>query len=260
MELTKRVKEDVFYTRDYSSLKKLLGNREVKNQRIKNMVESISQYGYINVPVIVNEKLEIIEGQTRALALEELGMEIPYKIIPNLGIKECRALNQYQKKWSIDDYVNSLCARKNNNYINYRSLYNQYQNNRNVLLAIGRYQTIDNIRKGNLIVSNSDYEKAKECLEFAYEMKSNFLKIIGSDKYLYQALIEIYQLKLLDIKKLSNAIKEKGNRTVTITDIREAVLCLETIYNSKYAGSKKKYIFDAYRVRRSEEKKKVKKK
>lgn len=259
MQLTRMAKEEVYYTRNYSVLKKLLGNREVKPQRIKNMIESINQHGYINVPIIVNEKLEIIEGQTRAEALEELGMEIPYKIIPNLGIKECRALNQYQKKWTIDDYVSSLCARKNNNYINYRNLYNEYPNNRNLLLAIGRYQTIDNIKKGDLVVSNLDYAKAKERLSFAYDMRNCFSKIIGSDKYLYQALIEIHQLDVLDIKKLSNAIKEKGNRTVTITNIREAILCIETIYNSKYVGSRKKYIFDTYRVRKTEEKKRIQK-
>ena len=42
-------------TRNYEIFKKLQGNRAVQEDRIKNIINSINEVGYIKSPIVVNE-------------------------------------------------------------------------------------------------------------------------------------------------------------------------------------------------------------
>lgn len=52
----------LYETKDYSKFKFLKGNRAIKEKR--SLIESIEKSGIL-VPIDVNEKFEIIDGQTR---------------------------------------------------------------------------------------------------------------------------------------------------------------------------------------------------
>ena len=70
----------VYSTTDYDSFAKLEGNRDVLQSRKNIIKESIEERGWIRNPVVVNEKMQIIDGQGRFEALKELGMPIEYVI------------------------------------------------------------------------------------------------------------------------------------------------------------------------------------
>ena len=76
-------------TTDYSLFKRLEGNRNVLEIRVKRITASIKKVGWIQNPVIVNEKMEVIEGQGRLEALKRLGMPVDYIIVPGIGLDEC---------------------------------------------------------------------------------------------------------------------------------------------------------------------------
>ncbi|WP_299997811.1 ParB N-terminal domain-containing protein, partial [uncultured Clostridium sp.] len=63
-------------TKDYLIFKKLEGNRPVVNRRVNKIIASIQNVGYITSPLIVNEKMEVIDGQGRLEALEQLKMPV----------------------------------------------------------------------------------------------------------------------------------------------------------------------------------------
>ena len=94
-------------TRNYEIFKKLQGNRAVQEDRIKNIINSINEVGYIKSPIVVNEKREVIDGQGRLEAAERLNLPIHYIIVPGIGIEECRAMNINQKSWGLTDYIKS---------------------------------------------------------------------------------------------------------------------------------------------------------
>lgn len=97
----------IYSTKDYSIFKHLTGNREVTNKRAAKIATSIIKRGYIPVPIVVNEKLEIIDGQGRVEALKQLdcGLPIYYVIIPGLNLDDCVAMNVTGTKWDTMDYI-----------------------------------------------------------------------------------------------------------------------------------------------------------
>ena len=113
----KAAKFEVRETNDYGKFKKLLGNREVQEKRISQLMVSIKENGFLNSSIIVNENMEVIDGQARCEALKRLGMPIYYCIHKGAGLKECVDLNIKQGNWTLADYCGSYAANGNLNYI-----------------------------------------------------------------------------------------------------------------------------------------------
>ena len=95
----------VFATMNYDQFKYLDGNRSVKDGRVNKILNSIDEVGYIPAPIIVNEKMEIIDGQGRLEACRRRKIPISYLVIKGIGINECTAMNINQSNWTINDYI-----------------------------------------------------------------------------------------------------------------------------------------------------------
>ena len=59
-------------TNNYDIFKNMLGNRELKDKNYKKLMRSINEKQLI-IPILVNEKFEIIDGQHRFSACKSLG-------------------------------------------------------------------------------------------------------------------------------------------------------------------------------------------
>ena len=103
-------------TKDYGQFKKLLGNREVTKARVRNIKESILRIGYQPVPMIVNEKMEVIDGQGRLKAVEALDLPVLYIVKEGLTIKDCISMNIKMKNWTEMDYIKCYSDMGNENY------------------------------------------------------------------------------------------------------------------------------------------------
>ena len=66
--------EEMFRTTDYDAFKRVLGNRKVLEDRVSKILASFDKIGYIPVPIIVNEKFEVIDGQGRLEACKRRGL------------------------------------------------------------------------------------------------------------------------------------------------------------------------------------------
>ena len=109
----------VYEEKDYSRFKRLENNRDVTETRKEKLKASIASGEVLN-PIIVNEKMEIIDGQGRYEAKKELGLPIQYVISEGAGIKECQKMNKYNTKWTFVDYIQSYATLGNENYINFQ--------------------------------------------------------------------------------------------------------------------------------------------
>jgi hypothetical protein len=118
----------VYSTTDYSVFKKLRGNREIFDQRKRMLVESISTRGWIRNPIVVNENMEIIDGQGRFEALKELGLPVEYVVAKGTTINDCISLNIKQSNWKNSDYVKCYADMGNEDYILLLSIYGLYPN------------------------------------------------------------------------------------------------------------------------------------
>ena len=76
----KESKFKIYETTSYSQFKTMEGNRAVKDGRVNKIVESINKIGYVLSPILVNEKMEVIDGQGRLSALERDKLRLRRKL------------------------------------------------------------------------------------------------------------------------------------------------------------------------------------
>ena len=115
----------VHTTKDYSLFKTLNGNRDVNQLHLTRLKESMKK-NHLTTIIMVNEKLEIIDGQHRFLISQELKLPINYIISKNYGLNEVQILNANMKNWTIVDYVNGYCDLGYKDYEIYREFINEY--------------------------------------------------------------------------------------------------------------------------------------
>ena len=108
-------------TRDYSMFNILKRNRVTEDRAINNLVVSIKKRGQIQ-PIIVNQDLEVIDGQHRLEACKILGYEVAYLISDDATINDVVLINNTQKPWNYRDYIRTFSHRDHWNHGEYRRL------------------------------------------------------------------------------------------------------------------------------------------
>ena len=116
----------VYNTYDHDKFKILKGNRSVKKSHVQNLKKSLSE-DYLFTLILVNEKLEVIDGQHRLQALKELNLPVNYIIIKGYGVEEVKRLNINNIDWTKDNYLHHYCDLGFKNYILYRDFKNARQ-------------------------------------------------------------------------------------------------------------------------------------
>lgn len=241
----------VYRTNNYEQFKRLVGNREVNPKRVKTIRKSIEEIGYIPNPIVVNENMEVIDGQGRLQALKELGLPVEYIIKNGVGIRECLYMNINQERWKIKDYINSYAERGNKSYQMLKDLIDFYPiysvNTIGTAIKGIKNLTSTNIRKGNLEISNKEYEKAIMTLNYM----NRFIPLIkffrGKATHFFQALVFVYNVEGIDLERLfSQTNKEIGN-IIPWNDTNTAIQSIEEMYNHQLGLKSRIYIFSEYR-------------
>lgn len=243
----------VYSTEDYSRFKKLNGNREVLEKRARLILESIKERGWIRNPIVVNEWMEIIDGQGRYEALQRLKLPVEYVISKGATIDDCIALNMKQANWKGIDYVKCWADMGKKDYILLLSLYGKYANLTDTCIGTiaGKSYTDGKaggrqIRDGSFKIN--DREHLYECLDFVNEC----MGIIGRGNGRARSWVGIFKMAFYSEEILNDRFLEmlKKNRAhiVPCTNFEQAIKCVEKAYN--YGSKKKKVYFapewDAY--------------
>ena len=76
----------VYKTNDLSIFKQIGGNRVPNLQHIKRLSQSISVYGMKCNPILVNEQMEVIDGQHRLAAAKEANSFVYFVVVKGLSL------------------------------------------------------------------------------------------------------------------------------------------------------------------------------
>lgn len=238
----------VYKTSNLDMFKSLEGNRTVEASRAKKIKDSIIKNGYIHCPIIVNENMEVIDGQGRLEALKQLGLPVEYIVFGGLTIKECIALNVYQTGWTLMDYIESFADRGIKSYEFLMHLIKKYKE-LNVGLCISAAtgtvgnngRVMNEIKTGDFQCDGEQYERADEllgyCMRFVKTIK-NYGK--GAINYIGTAIMFAYQVEGVDRERLV----DKFERYYGMDDIPQfgdvtgALKILTTIYNKRNTKEK----------------------
>jgi disulfide oxidoreductase YuzD len=102
----KKVKNRVYSTTNYNQFKYLKGNRAITELHVRRLVEAIKEKD-LQVPIIVDEKMNVVEGQHRLEAYKIVGRPILYIVKDNVTLDDVRKLNSVARKWTLTEYLMS---------------------------------------------------------------------------------------------------------------------------------------------------------
>lgn len=104
-------------TKDYDSFKFIMSNREIDQHHVKRLTRSIQRKNLLFIrPLIVNDKMFVIDGQHRLAAAKVLKADVYYVKVPGLQKADIAVLNTAQKNWTRTDFINFYATEGNENY------------------------------------------------------------------------------------------------------------------------------------------------
>lgn len=245
---------NVYETFDYGRFRILLGNRNIPS--IEKISKSIDDVGCLVIPIIVNEKYEIIDGQTRYTAWKERNLPIYYIVREGYGMHECIAMNTTSVNWCIEDYINCYAEYGYSDYVALREFEKQYSGKlpkaviRSVSGGMVSQVPTKAIKDGKFKLSKekSEIEKVFDFLslfEIPHTMR-------GNAKLIYLVLRFCYEFNDIDNAKLLKQWQDYSAQIHGITDVKSAADAVEKIYNYR---SKKDYVYIATEYRKAAEQK-----
>ena len=227
-----KIINQVMKTNDYTIFSQIKGNRFINKSHLNRIKQSIKEE-YLEVPIIVNEKYEIIDGQHRFEAVKELKKEIYFIKVKGLELDQVRRLNTNTKGWNCENYMNSYCELGYPDYIQYKDFKKKYGFNHNETMAI---LSLDTRMSGAVNV------KFKDGLFQIVNLKKSMQlaeKIIVMKKYYegYKRRSFVYaMLDLFDNPEYNHQefIKKLSYQTTKLVDVPRAeyyLQIIEKIYN-----------------------------
>lgn len=105
-------------TTKYGMFKNLEGNRPLNKGLLRVINESVRNDGnYLQYnPIIVNEKMEVIDGQHRLKVAEELEKTIYYIVADGFTLHQAQILNSRKREWRAIDFLNSYIVEGKRDY------------------------------------------------------------------------------------------------------------------------------------------------
>jgi hypothetical protein len=116
---------DVFETTEYSAFKTLDGNRNLNPANLARLKKSM-QEELLQVPIIVNEKMEIIDGQHRFESCKDLGLPLCFIIVKGYELPQVHKLNAIARNWGLPDYLHSYADLGLKDYILTKNFISKY--------------------------------------------------------------------------------------------------------------------------------------
>ena len=248
-----RIVANVYETRDYKMFKKLLGNRDVTEQRIQKIKQSIENVGYVLNPCVINGKNEVIDGQGRIAALEALGMPVHYVIDKNAGLEQCVQLNINGTPWKTIDYVKSYVQQGKSSYINLLALmeafpefsspiityavdWNIFDRQKKGCKELGTRTTVI---KGTFDCSDKDKKAAEKKLEYAKQFVQISKNVPGQSVHFIRAIIFAAFMANANKERLYKKVYELQQDLIPFTNVRAALSSITKVYNNCIRGGKK---------------------
>lgn len=234
----------IYSSQEYSKFKKLNGNRSVLEQRKNMIIASIQERGWIRNPIVVNEKMEIIDGQGRFEALKKLNMPVEYVVAKGATISDCIALNIKQKNWTAEDYIQCYADMGYSDYIILNSLMGDYPGikNSSLHILVGK-NTKDGsspqIKDGTFTVYDPD--SLKDRLNFAQDCLNIIGYGNGASRTWCSALKFVWFCEAIDKKVFLSKLNKCRSFLYPCVTVKQAIELLEKIYN--YSIKKNKVYF-----------------
>ena len=207
--------EEMFRTTDYEGFKRVIGNRRVMEERVTKILASIDKIGYIPIPLIVNEKMEVIDGQGRLEACKRRGLPVNFIIKPGLRIQDCITMNINVTPWNLTDFI--LCYAE--------------MGNESYKLMVKLLQEISSIY-GSKNMSINALEFLKYAFDIIVELSNKKVRLQSNNvSNLLTAIMFCYRWEQVDNDRLRNKLLESAHLMQKWTNVETCLQEIQHIYN-----------------------------
>lgn len=235
------VVNQIFKTKDYNKFKFLSGNRPLKTSHLKRLKASF-ELKDLEVPIVVNEKFEIIDGQHRYEVQKELELPVLYIQKKGYGLKEVHVLNTSRKNWGIKDFMNSYADLGMEQYIKYREFWKKYKfdhkasismllNYKSVSVGHGE---IENFMDGKFKIVN--LEKAEEIAEKILMVKDFYLGY--RRRFFVGTMMRLLSYPEYNHMEFLTKLKYQRDKLYDAPTINHYLKLIDEIYNFRRHGKK----------------------
>lgn len=227
-----------YITRDYSVFKYLSGNRDINLHNVNNIVKNVLDNGLLPTIVIVNENMEVIDGQHRIEAFKQLNLPVEFQIRKGLGLKDCIAYNVSSKKWETIDYINSYAERGIEDYITLKKCVDEYPSFSPSTLAtilLGKGAQGDAVSvpvKNGKFKIKGNINQIISKLNFLDSVQE-YIVVRGRKDIVIRVLASVIDLEVIDQDRMAEQLQKGTNKNVSVVCVDDALEYLHEVYNHR---------------------------
>lgn len=230
----------VYFTRDYTRFKSIIGNRLLSEPKIKRIIKDI-QNGLDLLkycPIVVDKDMNVIDGQHRLYVARQLKSNVWYVITSDgLTLEEIAKINSNQERWKTKDFLHCYVAQNNPHYNKLQEFMNKYDFPLNVSIQLLSSGTMNETGGGGGS-SKSDFEHGKFEVKFEDEAEIIAQKVLLFSDFdqcrkrnFVGAITRIYQAGKCDFDKLHQKYIKNKEELKKCDTVKEYLKNLEDIYN-----------------------------
>lgn len=226
--------DKVLQTKNYNLFSSVVGNRVVNQSHVKKLKLSISNLD-LKIPIIVNDKMQVIDGQHRLQARKELGLPVFYIIINGLGLRETQKVNSTAKNWNDKDFLDSFVQQNYAHYKTYKKFRETYQfghaETLNILSGTSGAggNMCQEFKEGNFSVSNLD--RATSWAEKIYQVEPYYKGF--KRRSFVSAMTRCFKHDQYDHEEFISKLSYQSSKLVDCTSTEQYLRIIDEIYNFK---------------------------
>jgi hypothetical protein len=217
-------------TKEYKKFKLISWNRDINKGKLKDIVSSMKLRNLTkDLPIIVNGRNEVLDGQHRLAACKELGIPVYYYRASDMNTHDI-ALIQRGTKWKPLDYVKYWKVKGNRNYMLFDKFLRKYNLQVSTALSIISYSDsgqCKRVREGKLEFGEGKFMSAFQKMDKIEDFKKHF-KFYKNRSFIC-AISSIMNLKQYDHKRMLNKLEYLRLRRCANT--QAYIEMIEEIYN-----------------------------
>ena len=228
---------NIYVTTDYDKFKMINGNRMLNKRNLSKLLKSIDEELLV-IPIIVNEKLEVCDGQHRLECCRLLKKPVYFIIQEGYGLSQIQRCNSTSSTWVKSDYLNMFIEAGNQNYLDFDEVRKKYGLNVYSLLKISsiiKCQTLSAVNhsfeNGTYVFDAATYMGVCNFLE-ALEDFADYLPKHYKSKSFISAFTKLYTLSNYKHSTMKSKLAHRG---YVLRQMGHENAYLETLCNDIYS-------------------------
>ena len=228
----------VFTTEDYNAFKFTAYNRNIDENHVEKLKASIQKRDMTSsMPILVSDKMEILDGQHRFLALKSLKKPITYIKVFKHEARDVLTLNTNQKNWTIYNFFKFYAANGNRMYQSALNFMELHDIGIHDFILFAGYKKHQPIKDGLFTFYADEIHNILDkyrvvCDTIKRQLKCNERSFLKS-RFFVRALVVFVSDDRVDFNDFIENLKRNSYELSSKSSPKEYMRMFERIYNFK---------------------------